>query len=288
MRAMEYCSLLLLLGILSGCTAMKGYPDMSGDLKTELKTLDRYYCADILDRYKNTDNESDRRELRDEIVNGRLRAIDIHYNSFEQSLAGEHVKMDFFSDVTLLALTGTSAVMPGYEVARTILSAVAAFVTGTKASIDEKVYFRKTIPVLFTKMESLRKKVLVRIRKGLTLRTKKYSLYTALIDLEDYYKAGTIPGALMGIMEESGAASQKADNELKSIITVHYKEDKNSELLLNYVQDKNDEIILDNENRLRKWMDDNDWKDIDTYTFIISAECEKARVQAVKALELTQ
>jgi hypothetical protein len=239
----------VLVAVFTGCTAMRGYPKRSGDLKAELKGLEQYYRPKLLDEYKALDEESARRVFRDEVVNGRIRAIDLQFNEFERSLAGEHVKVDVASDMALLALGATGTALPGFEVARTVLSAVSTFVTGTKASIDEKVYFKKTIPVLFAKMESLRKVVLVKIREGLTYDTEKYSLYEALIDLDDYYKAGTIPGALMGIIEESGATTRQADGELKEIATYTYLFDDNGRKIKRWLDDRSTEETGEEKNK---------------------------------------
>jgi len=234
-RTVYRLTLPVMLIAIAGCAAMNGYPPQVGDREKELQQLVKdYYADEVIKTYIGKSGADAKRLYRDEVVNGRIRVIDIQFISYEKSLAGERVKLDVGTDMTILALTGTSAVMPGFEVARTVLSAVAAFITGTKASIDKKVYFEKTIPVLFAKMESLRKQVLVRIRGQLILGDDKYTLYVALADVDDYYKAGTMPAALMGIMEESGASANKADKELKEIATYNYGPDENSIKIRSY------------------------------------------------------
>ena len=66
-------------------------------------------------------------------------------------------------------------------------------------------------------MDANRKTVLVKIRQGLGQSVANYPLTHAMADLEDYYNAGTIPGALTGINADSGAKGEIAVIDLRKI-----------------------------------------------------------------------
>ena len=64
-------------------------------------------------------------------------------------------------------------------------------------------------------MMAQRKGVLVRIRDGLLHRSDaEYPLAQGLADLEEYFYAGTIPGAITGVVQNAGAESQRNDRLL--------------------------------------------------------------------------
>ena len=84
--------LLLLLG---GCASLKAYPDVSTDWSAELATMNKYLEASAITRYDSR-NDSDRdglnqQEWRNLVVNARVRAIDIHFNDFQQKLFREGI-----------------------------------------------------------------------------------------------------------------------------------------------------------------------------------------------------
>ena len=58
--------------------------------------------------------------------------------------------------------------------------------------------------------------MLVRPCNGLNGRGK-YPLTQALVDLEDYYNAGTIPGAIVGITASANENAKKASDEIKVV-----------------------------------------------------------------------
>ena len=91
------------------------------------------------------------------------------------------------------------------------LSATAAGLGGVGTSIDQKVFFDTTMPTLLATMVAQRKGVLVRIHEGLTHAIDAYPLTLALNDLDRYYQAGTIPGALSAIADTAGATATKAE-----------------------------------------------------------------------------
>ena len=121
------------------------------------------------------------------------------------------------TDGAVLLLGGAGAVST-VSSTQAILAAASAVVTGTKASFDKNAFYDSTIVALISQMNATRKDVLARIYSGLELNHKKYSLMKALIDVEDYFQAGTILGAVNAVSESSGEQKAKAEKKIESIL----------------------------------------------------------------------
>jgi len=155
-----------------------------------------------------------------------VRAIDLQFNAFQQDIAHEGVGVGIATDWVALALNAAgSLVSSAANVAGTLvsgtanaLSATAAGLSGARTSIDKKVYFDTTLPTLLATMVAQRKAVLVRIREGLTHEIDAYPLTLALNDLDRYYQAGTIPGALTAMADVAGATATTAETQLNRLI----------------------------------------------------------------------
>ena len=202
--------LLAIAGMLSGCAALKVYPERSNDLSKDLDALSRYFDPEVITKGEKT------RAWRDEVVNAQIRAIDLQFTSFEQSLAMETAGLNTAVDLAVIGLGAATGVVGGAGI-KAILGVVAGGLTGAKGVIDKDIFYSKTLPVLLTQMEAQRKVQLVKIREGLKLDAKTYPLGEALIDVEDYYKSGSIPAALQKIAEQSGAAGQEATERLQQL-----------------------------------------------------------------------
>ncbi len=223
MRALRNGPLFALtaLALLGGCASLRAYPEPSIDPAGELRVLDKYLQPTAITRYDSA-NDADRdgltkRAWRNEVVNARVRAIDINFNTFQQKLFQEGVGSGIATDWIVLALNAAGALAGG---AANALSATSAGIVGARASFDKHAYFEKTMPALMASMVAKRKEILVRIREGLTQDIDEYALTLALNDLDSYYQAGSIPGALLEIAETSGDKAKKADAKLELVTAV--------------------------------------------------------------------
>lgn len=211
------------VSLATGCASITGYPSRSTNTTNDLAALAIYNDSKVIENY-NAKGASERNgktqhEYRNEVVNGRLAAIDIQYNLYQQCLYEEGIGTNILADWVVLGLGGATTVVGG-AVTKAALGAAITGVTGAKVSIDKNAYFDKTLPALVAKMQSARKEVLVRVRTGLNKDVSVYPLTQALVDLEDYYNAGTIPGAIAGVTASANADGKKADEELKVVLEV--------------------------------------------------------------------
>lgn len=197
--------------LLSSCAAVNGNPARSGNTAKRLRQLDQYYAADILAKYLKS---PDRRAFRDDVINGQLLAMDIHFDEFVQSLAEQGIFLNVGSDFAVLGLSGAGTVLPSAGT-KSVLAAISGGITGAKTSVDKNVFYEKTMPALLAQMQAERKTVLAMIRTGQQQDVAHYPLSQALLDLNSYYLAGTIPGAISGIIDEAGSKSTTAEIEIK-------------------------------------------------------------------------
>lgn len=207
---------------LTGCyAALKASPERSIDKTKEIEALKAYLGPEVVTKYSAPDAARrqglTRRAWRDEVIHARLRVMDLHFNSFQQALFQEGVGLGIATDWATLALGSLGAV---YENASQVLSLASTGITGAKAAFDRHAFFEKTMPTIVSTMIANRREVLVRIRTGLTKEVSEYPLSLALADLEAYYIAGTIPGALIEINETSGQVAKRADAALEEILVV--------------------------------------------------------------------
>lgn len=247
-----FLSLLFVSLALGGCASFKGYPTKAVDPAERLKTLGPYLRLNLADYDKLPADEQ--RRKRGEIVNAEILATDLHFAAFQEMLYKEGVEYSVGTSWTVIALTEAASLVGGGS--GRALSATAGGLVGAKEAFDKNVYFKKTMPVLLAEMVARRKKVLVRIRSGLAKDINEYPLTQALVDLEDYYQAGTIPGAIMEIAETAGVTTKEADSKLEKILAVPYGEDENSKLLRKYLEWDGKQYNLERKEELKKWIDE--------------------------------
>ncbi len=211
--------LLFVAALVAGCASIKGYPDdlPSSLALAELKHLEHYFKDDVFLEFKNADGEAKKKEYRDEVVNGRLRAIDIAFMIFEKSINTEHNAVQLGTDVTVLGLTETAAVI-GSASTKSILSAISGGLTGAKLAADKALFYEKTMPALLQQMEAARDAQLVEIRERLGESTEVYPLAQALNDVDMYFKVGTVPGALIAISNQSGTTTADAKGKMADLV----------------------------------------------------------------------
>jgi hypothetical protein len=198
-----------LIAVLSGCAAFKGYPERSTSLATDLRELnDSIAAARITECLGQADNLA----CRNKFIGARMYATDIRFSEFEEKLFRQTRESGFAATLATLGLTTTAALTTGG--ASQILSGIAAFIIGGREGFQKEVLAERTVVAIHTAMRARRAQVRLRLRNGLHQSTEQYPLAVALADLNDYYDAGTILGALVGITETVGAEAKQAEERL--------------------------------------------------------------------------
>lgn len=177
-------------------------------IRNEISVPDFRYFAGL--------NDAQKVIYRNAIIDARMYAIDLNYYAYEANLTRERQEADFAAATSNIALTATS-VLVGPVQTKDILTGVAGAVTGVNSSYGDKVLLNKTIQVLEVQMRAERDRIATKIYKAMRLSAAQYTLGMAMSDLEDYYRAGTVPGALIDV---SNTVSNEA-NSAKAAKTVY-------------------------------------------------------------------
>jgi len=218
----RYAFLTTISLILASCASSQGFPERVISPEEELQGLKKYFHAEKVDEYNNPSRtDEERKRIRNEIINARLAAIDIQFSLFQQELHREGVGLNIGTDAIVLGLGAAGALVSGGT--SQVLSATSAAVTGLKGSVDKKVFFEQTMPALFAQMIAKRKSVLVNIRTGLLQSVSLYPLQQGIADVEEYRYSGTIPGAISSVIENAGAQSAEAGEQLSEIIKTGFE-----------------------------------------------------------------
>ncbi len=269
--------------LLSGCVSFSSYPKPTTDTKSELTALAPWLSADVLTAYA-AKSGADKRAYRDDVLNARIRAVNLRFTEFVQRLDEDRRRLNVGTDWTVIALNGTASLVTPNST-KSILSAISGGVVGAKGSVDKNLFFDKTMPVLIAQMEANRRDVLVKIRTGMNQDTDHYPLTNGLIDVEDYYTAGSLNGAITAIGASSGDTIKQADQKLKQAAESDYVEDDAGKLLLNFWRPKG-VVNKDNEAALNAWLKKNNLEGEIIPYFIQAADYSTQREKAAKDLNL--
>jgi len=146
---------------------------------------------------------------RDLIINQLLLLIDYNYYQIEANAQRNKSLTDFAGSVISTGF-GTAGAIAGGGTAQ-IMSALIAALEATKTSVDKDLLRGQTITAIVAKMRELRATKLVAIRQAMAKNDLvAYPMSQALIDLLEYYNAGTFLGALQSITEQSAAETVNA------------------------------------------------------------------------------
>jgi hypothetical protein len=268
----------------TGCSSIRGYPKSVVDEKSEINALIQYFDAEVMTNYNNLKKDpGEQRKYRDEVITGKIRAIDINFGIFERKLNFEKNAEQIGTDWAVLGLSGGGAVAGG-ATAKAILAGISAGVTGAKLSWDKNLYYEKTMPALLAQMHANRAKQMLVIRTGLEKSVDNYSLPQALSDVDDYYRGGSIPGAIIAITESAGAKTEAAKAQTAELLEGTFSKDKSTRILRNFWKPK-DVVDPTNEAALKGWLKKNGKPD-DLYAFLYFKEYAEARAKAVEDLGL--
>ncbi len=201
----------IVLTLSNGCATTRGAPPGFPTSLEALKQLDPQYDETLNAYYL---PGADQRAVRNKFIETRLGAVDTQYLSFKESLYTQAVASNVFVDLATIGLNVAGVATPGAST-KTILHGASGGLLGAKASIDKNVFFERTMPALMSQMEALRKTVRARILEGMAKTVDAYPLSQAVSDLQDYYVAGTIPGAIVGVTKDAIVSDGKADEKVE-------------------------------------------------------------------------
>jgi hypothetical protein len=268
----------------SGCASVDGYPNRLEYSEQYVAEVGPYASPDAVLRYNATTDITAATLLRNNTVTARIFSIDANFHQFVRQLTTQQNLSNVGVDWAAIGLASAGAVV-GSSQTKAILAAISAGLLGAKASVDKDVFYNNTIPALITLMEGQRKIVLAQIYVGLKKSVTEYTLYQALADLDSYYNAGTINGALVGLTVTAGVSSQLGSDQIAAVLTSNYSSDDSSQILRKFWK-PDGTINTENQTKLKNWMKANGVDPGSITYFIYSETFSAKRAKAVSDLKI--
>jgi hypothetical protein len=144
--------------------------------------------------------------------------IDIEYSAYEEGLTREHQEETFAADAAAIGLNTAGTLVTPAKTTK-LLSGLAGAVTGVKGVYESDVVIAKTIQIIQAQMRANRfdvaRNILIRMRENSSI----YPLSLALVDLEEYYRAGTVTAGLIKAADTVGKeVATKKDEKDNAIV----------------------------------------------------------------------
>ena len=278
-RLCMYLAFAGLIAALSGCAAFEGYPQRATAPEDDLRLLAPRIGVEALNACLDNPTVA----CRNKIIAARMHANDIRFSQFEQELFRQTRGAGFGVTLATLGLTTAAALVSGS--ASQVLAGTGAFIIGGREAFQKEVLAERTIIAIHTAMRAKRAKTAFRLRTGLRQSLDEYPLALGLADLDEYYNAGTVLGAMISITETVGVEARKAEENLEEL-TSAFVGDTPGDLLRAYWKPDGENINTVNQKAIRDWMADNGLAG-ESITFLIrSSEHAPAREKAVRDLKL--
>lgn len=209
----------LLTVSLCGCQSLQGYPTPIESSKTSLSLVQADTGPAAVTAYAGLTDPVQRRTKRDQIVRARAYAIDIQYDQFIRQVTSQQKAFAIGADLVSAGLTG-AATLAKSAATKTHLTTYASAALGVRATVDKELFYSQTLPAVVSQMDATRRTVLAKISEGLAKPDGDYPLVAALSDLQDYYIAGTLNGALNQISKDAGVKTQAAEDRIAKVTTI--------------------------------------------------------------------
>ena len=207
-------SLTIVSLLLTGCSTAHtaGRPERAysrGELVRTLRKSDDLALDQLVREYSNAETEAERKRARNKVIDTGMILMDAAYGEFIDALSAGMKGLNTASDVASITADAIATLI-GPASTKAIFAAASAGIEASQSVVNRNYVYERTLPVLMTQMEAQRQSVAADLIKGSGMVTDAYPLAAALRDLERYYIAGTVDGALAGV--SSGAAKLEVDS----------------------------------------------------------------------------
>jgi hypothetical protein len=204
-------------------------PPLGPNVDHSASLKDKYENQGQIEVFYNRSNTSypTRISRRNKIINDLLFLINDYYSAYELSWYATATGHSFLSDLTTLSLdTATTAV--GGAGLKTMLAAISTGVSGQKIAVQRDFFQNQNIALIIKNMRAARANVLANIRAKTAKDVNEYPLEDALLDLQEYFGAGTVIGgiqhaddtaALQKIIADEAAAQHDRVDKLAALRT---------------------------------------------------------------------
>lgn len=222
--------------LLSGCqTSLAGAPsrDLPDGYNANIFSLDPSRAILQQDWTKYTTPE-EKMAARNEFVTARMYLIDRAYFDFETNILREAREGGFLTDLVTLGLT-TAATAVGDKGLKTALSAGATGILGAKQAFDKEVLLDRAVQILQNQMRASRAATKTRILQRLRLPYDQWTIGLAQSDVEEYYQAGTLVGALTSAADAATTQKLEEEENANRVLSVAFQTGSATEALRTYL-----------------------------------------------------
>lgn len=284
---------------LVGCAGLRQFPQVTTDHDATLRELDLDYAKtiDLIygkdDTPKAVGDGTQARLLRNRMMERRMAVIDAYFKEFQAGLVKENVRADFLIALVGVGVGGAGALVS--ETASQILSAVSGGLAGGQAAYSKAVLYDKAMSALIAQMQASRKVIAGQIFQRWALDIDKYPMWMARTDLDAYYFAGSLPGAILSTAADAGVKERQAENELDKIRTSTFSADQSGDALQKFWMpqwvsgtDDPEKLRVDasRQKLLERWLEDNGLPQVSIQLFIRGAHFAELRKKAVSDLKI--
>lgn len=189
----QVLALVALVVFLQGCSTATTAVDSAEELSASLFAPRHYGDAVYRVRLKELRRGGSMGEDEKAFTYDYIDVINANYGAYVAALTSGRAATNIAYDTLNLGLTGGAAVAGATSV-KTALAALSTFFQGQKQSVDKNIFNDQAVFALTSVMEVRRTQVLTRIRKKMI--EDDYTLGDALIDLDEFYRAGSMQNAL--------------------------------------------------------------------------------------------
>ena len=264
-----------------GCAALKQFPDSTTAYTSTLTQLDPDYVT-IIEALNTAENDDHRRTIRNNAIAERVRVIDIRFKIFAEELVKDSVALDLGTNVLNIGV-GTVGTFAS-ETTSQILSAINAGLTGSKEAYDKVAFFDQTMMAMVAQMVATRQQVRVRILGGMRRNIQDYSIIQAMQDLDDYQRAGSIPGAIIATANDAQEKEKKAKAAVAKLTSPFQKD--NAGDLIDAFWKPDGEFDEDNQKVIEAFLARNDAEGELIQFFIRSTQYAELRQKFVEEFSL--
>jgi|ERR671914_217552 hypothetical protein len=275
---LRHIGLLSLVLSFCACSSLGTQPQRPYDVEQQLVKVATSFDPTVVQ----TCEEKPSEVCRDRIVRNQIEAYNIVFGQFEDAISKVTQQVHITGDILVSLFTGAGTVIKGTQ-AKSIVSALASSVTGAKNTVDTNLLFQKSVTTVTSRMEALRKEALNPIRAGLLKPLAEYSLTQALLDVEEYFKAGSMQRAIASIDEATEEKNSEADDAKNEMLQLTYGADENTTLLRNFWK-PDGKVSSENAADFQKWIDENVSKGLSKTAFLTGQRYADARKKAVAEL----
>ncbi|WP_285017959.1 hypothetical protein [Novosphingobium sp. fls2-241-R2A-195] len=199
----------------AACASIDGAPKPVIDLRSTAEIPEEYKVATVTEAIGDELDTAKAKRWRNRTIAIYMAAMDARYGEFRKALAGESKGWNAGLDISVLGISSLGAVA---KKSSNELAALAAFLSGTRNSLNKELYFDRTLPALIATMDASRTRVRSTIMGRMRDDISQYPMELAFSDLASYELSASIDAAIQQVTADASVAARAADEKYKNAV----------------------------------------------------------------------